>query len=445
MMTKTPRGARAPGPSPVDPGDEPITPAPSPAEAEGRAEGRAESRAESRAEAEAEAGTRAGAWGLEQVARPLLQVIQRITGVETTFITEIDWSAQRQDVVMALNTQGPIVGEGTSVDWSDSMCRWTFLSAKESSSDVAGDFPGSIGGDKLGMRTFFALPIQAGGSTIGTVCGASRHTVEIDAQALDLVRLVGEALSTQIQADAEIRRQRSRSEALQALAMTDDLTGLPNRRAFMGRWEEELSRAARHRLPIALVLVDVDSFKEVNDTYGHLVGDDVLGALGEAVRSVARSEDFSARLGGDELALVAPHAARDGAIAIGDRLRRAFAERTALLGIPCTISVGVACSDDVPYRDLMARADEALYRSKGRGKDRTSVAPVDRASVAPADPTSVAPVDPTGVAPVDGASVAPVDPTGVAPVDGASVASADPTSVAPVDGASDARGGHRSR
>ncbi len=355
-----------PAAEPVGPGGEPITQARSLAEAE--------------AEAEAEAGAKAGAWGLEQVARPLLQVIQRITGMETTFITEIDWTAQRQDVVMALNTQELIVDEGASVDWSDSMCRWTFLSAKETSSDVAGDFPGSIGGDKLGMRTFFAVPIQAGGSTIGTVCGASRRAVEIDAPVLDLVRLVGEALSSQIQADAEIRRERSRSEVLQALAMTDDLTGMPNRRAFMGRWEEELSRAARHRLRIALVLVDIDSFKEVNDAHGHIVGDDVLSALGEAIRSVARSEDFGARLGGDEFALVAPHAAGDGVIAIGNRIRRAFAERTALLGVPCTISVGVACSDQVPYRDLMARADGALYSSKGRGKDRTSVASADGAS-----------------------------------------------------------------
>ena len=87
------------------------------------------------------------------MARPLLELMQRISGLETTFITRIDWADQRQEVVFALNTSPDLeVAEESTVDWSDSMCRWVFLSGKEQSTDVGGDFPGRLGADNRGMR-----------------------------------------------------------------------------------------------------------------------------------------------------------------------------------------------------------------------------------------------------------------------------------------------------
>ena len=109
-----------------------------------------------------------GPTGFERLARPLLELIQHLTGLETTFVTQIDWAAQRQEVLLALNTAELQVVEGSVTSWSETMCRQAFLSNKDHSCDVPTDFPGSLAAEQLGMRSYFALPILDGDDTIGT-------------------------------------------------------------------------------------------------------------------------------------------------------------------------------------------------------------------------------------------------------------------------------------
>jgi diguanylate cyclase (GGDEF)-like protein len=155
-------------------------------------------------------------------------------------------------------------------------------------------------------------------------------------------------------------------------AVTDDLTGLDNRRRFDEALANELVRARTFGSPLSLLLVDLDNFKVVNDEFGHQRGDDVLRRTADLIREHLRDADIAARLGGDEFAIIAPDTASAGAVALADRLRRSFGRlhKGPEPLPPVTASFGVAeCVDDEPAEDLLRRADHALYEAKRRGRD----------------------------------------------------------------------------
>lgn len=302
----------------------------------------------------------------ERATRPLLELVRELTGLETSFVTSIDWDAQTQTVVLSSNVGDLEVTEGSTIEWSDSMCRWAFLSGVEHTPDVPTTYPGSLGGDVLGMRSFLAVPILDEGKTLGTLCGASRSSVPVGDETLRHLRLIAESLAMQLMNHVEHTRDRLRAESAEVLAHTDSLTGLANHRAFTGRLEEELARSGRHDTPVSVLAMDVDAFKAINDTYGHEGGNDVLVALADVLRHAARVEDTPARLGGDEFGLLLPHTDERGAAMTAARIADAFREATATLGRPATLSVGVASTTGASRRSLMTTADEALYENKRR-------------------------------------------------------------------------------
>jgi diguanylate cyclase len=301
---------------------------------------------------------------LETVARPLLELVERLTGFETTFVTAIDWTAQRQEVVIARNSGDLKVAEGSTLRWLDSMCRWSFLSGKVHTSDVPIDYPGSLGAEELGMQTFLALPIQAGDQVMGTVCGASREAVQLEPAVLSSLELISEALSFQLGALVERRQLRRRAEGAEALALIDPLTGIANRRGFDARFEEELARSGRSGVAVALLALDIDGFKAINDTYGHLAGDDVLRAAADVVRRTARLEDVAARVGGDEFVVMLTPGDARVAQHVASRIAEEFRAACERLDMPCTLSVGFSTSDSTPRSSLWSAADDALYRAK---------------------------------------------------------------------------------
>jgi diguanylate cyclase (GGDEF)-like protein len=168
------------------------------------------------------------------------------------------------------------------------------------------------------------------------------------------------------------RRERILSEKVATLAATDSLTGCAVRRVFYERLEEEIARSQRHNHPLSLMLIDVDSFKAVNDTYGHLVGDHVLAAIGAALRAHSRSFDLVGRLGGDEFAVLMPDTDSPAAAALAERLRL---EASAGLEIPVTLSIGVSDIDrSTPtIEHMFDAADFALYQVKREGRDAVAV------------------------------------------------------------------------
>lgn len=161
---------------------------------------------------------------------------------------------------------------------------------------------------------------------------------------------------------------------LASIVLNDPLSGCFNRRGFEQQYRRELSRAARAHTDVALIAIDLDHFKQVNDTYGHLVGDRVIAETGELLRANARAEDIVARTGGEEFVILAPNTGIAGAQHLALRIvdsfrRRTFAEPQARV----TVSVGVV-ADTVAHEsiaeDLRARADEALYAAKRSGRNR---------------------------------------------------------------------------
>ncbi len=165
------------------------------------------------------------------------------------------------------------------------------------------------------------------------------------------------------------------AEALERLACVDGLTGLNNRRHFLVLAESEWSRFRRYGRPLALLMIDIDHFKSVNDTYGHDVGDQAIKAVAETLQKHKRGSDIAGRLGGEEFALVLPEAPLDRALIAGERLRQLVAARTVdtkRLPMSLTVSIGVsACRSDMSGLDqLLKEADVALYEAKRLGRNR---------------------------------------------------------------------------
>jgi diguanylate cyclase (GGDEF)-like protein len=166
-------------------------------------------------------------------------------------------------------------------------------------------------------------------------------------------------------------------------AATDSLTGLPNARAVQDTLKRVVAQASRMVWPLSAVLLDLDHFKEVNDTFGHARGDEVLAAVGVALGSVVRESDFVGRYGGEEFIILLPDTGRDAAVGVCERLRTAFAEIRVLEGDrSVTASFGVAVfPEDAPDATRLVRnADRALYRAKANGRNRVEVFSLDLSS-----------------------------------------------------------------
>jgi len=161
---------------------------------------------------------------------------------------------------------------------------------------------------------------------------------------------------------------------LRELARNDSLTGLLNRRAFLDQGEHEWVRHKRHRHPIACFALDVDSFKKINDSFGHAAGDAVLQHIGALLRATLRASDVPARTGGDEFVALMPETTVEGAAATAERLlARISAHPVTVFDQSFETRISIGVTDSVgcgSLEELMARADRALYRAKKEGKNR---------------------------------------------------------------------------
>jgi len=176
-----------------------------------------------------------------------------------------------------------------------------------------------------------------------------------------------------VKADSE--RLHDELNKVRLLSLTDEFTGLPNRRAFMRRLQDEISRSQRYGSSLALAMIDLDEFKAINDLHGHAAGDAILRSYATDVLTVLRHHDLVARYGGEEFAVLLPNTSRDGAIAAIEKVRARARDTSCdfdsrVLRLP-TFSTGVALYTlgESPT-DLIDRADRALYRAKRLGRNR---------------------------------------------------------------------------
>jgi diguanylate cyclase (GGDEF)-like protein len=212
------------------------------------------------------------------------------------------------------------------------------------------------------LATVFATPYVMG----GTFPPEALAHVAFVLVAIGLVAYVSAVIS---------REQRRSGEAVLALSRFDPLTGLFSRSFFERALEQETLRAGRSGRAFSLLLLDLDSLKQVNDNYGHESGDRLLDAIGEVIWGDVRATDIAARLGGDEFVIILPETDLSGSLRVADKLRRDIGHLslpTAGTLVSSSVSIGVAMFPDDARNaaEMLRRADQAMYQAKRRGKDQ---------------------------------------------------------------------------
>jgi diguanylate cyclase (GGDEF)-like protein len=250
---------------------------------------------------------------------------------------------------------------------------------------------GNSGEDGFGFLPVILMTArQAGGKVEGLELGADDYLVkpfdmpELSARVKSMLRLKAlqdALLEKNRELDRANKELAQRREELLALSRTDSLTGLCNRRYFEERLHEEFARSRRYGSPLSLVMMDLDHFKRVNDTFGHLLGDEVLRGVARTARAKLREVDLLARYGGEELCALLPETGPEDALLVCGRVRAAIEalrfEHQGAEGPPqvvsCTASLGLASipSPTLSSAELLLRAaDDSLYAAKGAGRNR---------------------------------------------------------------------------
>lgn len=223
----------------------------------------------------------------------------------------------------------------------------------------------------VGAMTSVLLPstiwlfTQSGKERLGLAIGASLFIVIM----LRTAKEMAEGLRRNFQLSRELHAAHA---AADQQAKTDQLTGINNRRAFLDHGEQLVRYCQRHELPLAALVMDLDHFKAINDTLGHLAGDTVLRQVGEIIGTTLRRSDVCGRIGGEEFAAVLPHTSEDAALGIAEKLRKSIADMAIDCGgqrIKITISIGVAAGA-YNLAALLAHADKAMYRAKAQGRNQ---------------------------------------------------------------------------
>src|SRR6267378_2050390 len=212
------------------------------------------------------------------------------------------------------------------------------------------------------------VPVQRSGQLMGAMELYLNAWRELTEDQADLLNGVASQAAIAI-------RHAQLFQAQEENARTDELTKLPNRRALAEKYLEEIQRARRYHKSIAFLMIDLDHFKGVNDTYGHLEGDAVLHELAKILTSGARESDVCARYGGEEFGIILHETTEQGARTLAERIRAKVAAATFPGGLKLTISIGVAATaEPALFTTLMEHADQALYAAKQSGRNQVRVA-----------------------------------------------------------------------
>jgi diguanylate cyclase (GGDEF)-like protein len=226
------------------------------------------------------------------------------------------------------------------------------------------------------IAAIMVMPIVLNNQNVGSfMLRAVRSDGAFSQREIEFCQIVTESAANAIERADLFETIQKANRRLEHLATTDSLTGLYNRRYFRSKLEEECSRSRRYGSPLSCMLIDIDNFKSVNDTYGHLIGDEVLCEISARTLKAIRTNDIVARYGGEELVVILPQTDSMGATKYAQRLLDKVSEEP-YSGLPedrpVTVSIGVAVFDNEKHatpEDFLQLADDALYKAKDKGKN----------------------------------------------------------------------------
>ncbi|MBV8034150.1 sensor domain-containing diguanylate cyclase [Roseateles sp.] len=312
---------------------------------------------------------------LEDLTRPLLEMLEAVTGLESTYLTTIDLDQGLQHVVFARNSHELHIPEGLSVPWGDTLCKRALDEGRPYTDCVASLWGDSGAARQLDIQTYVSTPVRTDdGGLYGTLCAASSQRHPLTAEAQHVLRLFARLIEQHVERERLVEKLQRVNAELQTQALTDALTGLLNRRALMRELAQMAALAQRTGSWLLAGAIDLDGFKQINDTHGHDAGDQFLRSIAAHLQEALRGGDVLARMGGDEFVVIGlgPKLAEDGAAAaalLQHRLASATVGRHpagAASVAYAGASVGVACLDPlrVDAEQVLRESDAAMYRVK---------------------------------------------------------------------------------
>ena len=219
------------------------------------------------------------------------------------------------------------------------------------------------------------VPVLREGRVV-SILGVGNKSSEYDESDVKLVSYIADIVWTIVERKRAEEQICQLNVQLERLAMTDELTGILNRRSFFSRGAEEINRFLRYQAPLTLLILDIDGFKKINDTYGHMAGDQVLKDCVSALQRNLRRTDILARLGGEEFGIILQNTGKKNASVAAEKLRRAVEKQFCVVNegqtVNVTVSIGVATANDEvqSFETLLRNADAALYQAKDLGRNR---------------------------------------------------------------------------
>jgi len=349
-------------------------------------------------EAIADELARSGGFRGRDLAQVLSPVVERFGGQPQSFVTPLSPASPASPASREKRNEERVANE-RPVKSSESIAEFRANAAyrahldkkREEMQKLHADFVAQIGKAVSESKVFGKLLDDA----LATIQQASGSD-DLEAQRHELVLVLEQMIEGQQALSGKFAhaqeylgiieednlRLNEELDRVRLLSLTDELTGLPNRRAFMRRLEDEVSRVQRHGFPLSLVLMDLDHFKHINELSGYAAGDEVLRCYSEDVLSIFRHHDLVARYGGEEFAVLLPNTTQEGVVCALQKVRRRVDEvmqmrDTDAVKLP-TFSAGVAqFQAGETMSRLVERAESALYEAKHKGRDLTEVSGFD--------------------------------------------------------------------
>ncbi|MEB6378859.1 sensor domain-containing diguanylate cyclase [Leclercia adecarboxylata] len=238
---------------------------------------------------------------LESLVRQLLEMLEIVTDMESTYLTKIDINARLQHILYARNSKQMQIPEGLSVPWDETLCKRAIDAGCFFSDNVPERFPDCDAAKTLGITTYMSIPVHlTDGSLYGTLCATSTRKQPLSERGQQVLKLFAGLIAQYIEKESLVSQLREANAALITWSYTDALTGLPNRRAIFENLTTLFSLARHLNRSAIIAYIDLDNFKLINDRFGHEAGDQFLVEVGKRLNDGRDNDDIVGRLGGDE-------------------------------------------------------------------------------------------------------------------------------------------------